>query len=594
MFSNLIWGLRVGMAATVALVLSRVEATTIVPFTDLGQLAHHCDALVLARMVADREVINGDETIYRQRLTVLDQIKGDMDIGHQFEIQKWEMKVGELIRKMWGDIDLQKGKTYLLFLSKKGPDLYHPLCFSYYVFEERSMGEKSYLLPTGSEHEFILVDDLSAEPLYNYKKHELVGRLRRVITGKEPWSNKGLIAEEEVSNHPAMKVRSAPSHCTFLSSGSNFRWTDFPAEPLSIHYEASGDGVCASIPQFVGSAISTLNQNYHGINLINGGSFSGFNPNCGSAHGTSYRDFIMNTYGDSRRALIQFNDPCNEIPALQNCGGTLAVGGLFGMGSHTYKGETWFSGAYGYVVINNGVGDCYCSPDDYQNLIVHELSHSLGLGHIGSSSGMANLNPFCCNSIQTLDMACMDYSYESIFLPVTLSTFEGIPAVIGNNIHWQTSSEQNVDHFELQRSSAKTNHEFEAITSVQAVGNSEDLQEYSYLDLTSETESLYRLVVRDLDGSTQSSEIIHVERPPINLTKVFPTQVKSELFVQLAHDVGFEDSYLSVYSTHGSLVLHRKLESELSKLNLGELPTGTYLIRLLTNGSPKTFRIQRI
>ena len=566
-------------------------ATTIVPFKNLGELDLHCDHVVLARMMDEKELHSGEETYFRQHLKVLQSTKGDLDIGEIFEIQKWEMKIGEMIRKMYGDVALEKGHQYLLFLNEEANGLFHPLCFSYYVFEEVNVNRDAYLMPYSGE-EFILVDDRSAEPLFIYKKKALLDHLNEVVLGAVPWNSEGLIAESNIADQAAMHKRDAPSHCSFLSSGSNFRWTDFPEETLHVYYQAGGDGICSSIPTFIGAAISTLNQNYQGLNLTNGGTFSGFTPTCGSAHGSSYRDYILNTFGDSRRALIQFNDPCNEIPSLQNCGGTLAVGGLFGLGSHTYKGETWFNGAFGYVVLNDGVGNCYCEAGDYRDLIVHELSHSLGLGHIGSSSGMANLNPFCCNSIQSLDLECMNYSYEGIFLPVELSDFHGTAAPTSNELIWQTASEQNSDHFVLQRAGAHSD-DFIPIATIRAAGNTSSQHDYHFDDLSPERENYYRLVMVDADGSTQHSEIISISRKKVAQTRVFPTTVESELFIQVPAPKD-DATKLIILDVHGSPVFQAEISAELTRLDLNHLGVGTYFVQISSREESHTSRILRM
>ena len=572
-----------------------IEATTIVPFTNLGELAIHCDAVVMARMVNEFEITDSDETRYRSRLKVLDKLKGRLDVGDIFETQKWEMRVGEMIRKMYGDVELEKGMSYLLFLKKTGDNLYHPICFSYYIFEEHQIAGLSYLIPSGAEDEFILVDEVKAEPLYIFKKKELITHLKSIVSEKAEWNPIDLVANVEISRSPELKSRAAPTHCTFLGSGNNFRWEDFPNTGLPIHYQSGGDGVCASIPSFVGSAISALNQSYSGIKLTNGGAFSGFTPDCGSAHGSSFRDYVWQTYGDTRRILIQFNDPCSELPNLQNCGGTLAVGGLFGFGTHQYQGEDWFSGAYGYVVINNGVGQCYCDPQDYQDLIVHELSHSLGLGHIGSSSGMANMNPFCCNSIQTLDLECMEFSYESgTILPVSLSSFGGVAALEGNVLSWTTSSEQNVESFMLESSTSPDPSDFATVVVIGAVGNSNNENHYEFIDRAPQKKSYYRLRIQDLDGSESYSEMVNVVRTHSEEIKVYPTMVDADFYIQLNDVSPSQLTSLRIIDVSGKVLDSRPLTSELNRIYVQHLIPGVYSVSVSHSGDIKTFRIQKM
>jgi len=272
----------------------------------------------------------------------------------------------------------------------------------------------------------------------------------------------------------------------------------------------------------------------------------------------------------------------------------LAVGGLFGLGSHEYKGEDWFTGAYGYVVINNGVGQCYCDPQDYQDLIVHELSHSLGLGHIGSSSGMANMNPFCCNSIQTLDLQCMDFSYESgTILPVSLTAFEGLATPIGNVLSWTTSSEQNVESFVLERSTSPSLKLFNEVGIIPAVGNSDVENSYKHPDYDPDNISYYRLRVKDQDGSLSYGEIISISRPRSEEIKIFPTYVDSEFFIRLQQP--FDDPFASmrIVDVSGKVLYSQNLTGELNQIKAHALVPGIYTVSVLLSGGTKIFRIQK-
>ncbi len=570
------------------------NSTTIIPFKNLGALTERSDAVVVARVTSFFEVHNNEDVYYRYRLRVIDPIKGDLAIGQSYEIQKWEMKSGEAIRKIFGDIELAEGNTYLMFLSQLQDNRYHPLCFSYYLFKEHEVGGKSYLAPASPEGEFILVDDQQSEPLYIFKKGALIDHLKGIAHGSETWSSNGLLAETDVTDRLADHTRAAPSHCNYLSSGSSFRWTDFPDEPLHVYYHASGDGVCGSIPEYVGTAINELKQSYTGINLINGGSDGGFSPTCGSAYGSSYRNYIMNTFGDSRRVMIQFNDPCGEMPALQNCGGTLAVGGLFGIGTHTYKGEQWYSGAYGYVVINDGVGNCFCNAQDYRDLIVHELSHSLGLGHISSSNGMANMNPVCCNSVQVLDWECMDFSYEGgIFLPVELQDFSGEEMVTGNKIHWTTASEQDLASFTVERALDEEFSSFEALQVITAKGQSSTIQQYNYMDVEPRSTSLYRLRMQDYDGTTTYSEIIVIQREDKERITLYPTMINNEFYVDINDQEGGL-ARLEIADLTGKVILREFLDKDLNRVTVRRVTSGTYIVRVMTEDLDQTFRIIKL
>ena len=156
-----------------------------------------------------------------------------------------------------------------------------------------------------------------------------------------------------------------------------------------------------------------MNSLYTGINLSDGGTHS-FNPSC-AGQGATDNEFTtwVNSNLGARSLVIQFDDPCSEIADLSGCSGTLAIGGLYwSSATHLWCGFTWRNALFGYVIINNGTGACQCDGStDYDVMVTHEMTHSLNVGHISSGSGAANMNPSCCNAIQTLDIECLDYMY---------------------------------------------------------------------------------------------------------------------------------------------------------------------------------------
>ena len=82
------------------------------------------------------------------------------------------------------------------------------------------------------------------------------------------------------------------------------------------------------------------------------------------------------------RSVVQFNDPANEIGSLSNCSGILAVGG-FCTKSTTgqFNGQTFARISEGDLTVNNGLADCFPRRRDYEEIVTHEIGHSIGLGH---------------------------------------------------------------------------------------------------------------------------------------------------------------------------------------------------------------------
>ncbi len=569
-----------------------LDATTIIPFKNLGELAIRSDAVVRARAMLSYEHLENGTTFFRTKLVVLDQIKGDLLAGDDFEVQKWERVINDKWMSMWGDIDLYDGSTYLLFLEKRESGLYHPICFSYYSFEEITMKSQSYLVPSEHAKEFELVMDDEVEPLAVYRKEGLIQELKAVVQNQKAWSSKTFATEMHHhdffgQNHK----RSEPNHCNYLTSnGKYFRWKDFATSSVAVHYSVSGQSGCSTANAKAQQAINEINSAYPSVNLVDGGTVN-YSPTCqyGSALGSSYRNWIATNLNGQRHVVIQYDDPCNEIADLSGCSGTLAIGGLYGIGSHNYNGESWYTGGYGYVIVNNGVGACRCSQ--MVEILTHEVTHSLGLGHILSSSGDANMNPSCCEEITQLDESCVAFSYDEVqgALPLELVSFTGDAHLFVNELSWTTAWEANVDRFVVQRAN-DVKPKFEDIAVVDSKGDTEFGHNYQFTDHDPDPESYYRLMSIDYDGSSDYSEIISIRRQEVNTASVYPTLTRDYINVRMPAN-GLNQ--LEIISSSGAIQQTLEVNDQYSKLWVQDFPQGWYYVTLSTEVETEAFKFYK-
>ena len=389
----------------------------------MAEMGFAGDAVVLAKAGTNYEYLVGETTHFRTSFKIVDVLRGRLSVGEEFELQSLRIKSGDIERIIDGDIQFEAGKTYLLFLVESDYEPYwQPMMLSYGIHVEEQLNGNAYLVPSEGTLEMNVlqtVDGLTPEPPTVYPATNLVNHLKSVFNNVENWNYKA-VASEIPPNTFFPELDVAPSHCAFLTiSGQGFRWQGFPDQVVNVWSEDNGDPDFspASVHSSIPTILNTLQTNYTGINLNYSGTRD-FTPNCvnGDAVDGNFTSF-MNGLG-RRNMLIQYNDPCNQITNLSNCAGTLAIGGSYVSGTHTYDGQTWRSQLWGYVVMNNGVRACF-STATYEIILTHELTHALGVGHIASNNGAANMNPSCCSGITDLDRACLNFSYPPSDVCVT-------------------------------------------------------------------------------------------------------------------------------------------------------------------------------
>ncbi len=120
---------------------------------------------------------------------------------------------------------------------------------------------------------------------------------------------------------------------------------------------------------------------------------------------------------------VLFNDPEDEVdPYSCGGGGILAIGGPWYLISTTsYKGEAFHPAAEADVILNNGL-ECFLSSKGAEEVLAHELGHTLGLGH--STAFQAQMRAYVYNdgrgaALHDDDRAGILYLYASTPPPAT-------------------------------------------------------------------------------------------------------------------------------------------------------------------------------
>jgi Secretion system C-terminal sorting domain len=121
------------------------------------------------------------------------------------------------------------------------------------------------------------------------------------------------------------------------------------------------------------------------------------------------------------------------------------------------------------------------------------------------------------------------YLFSDNVIPVELIEFKAKYATNANQLAWSTASERNVERFDIQRSNDGVS-DWQSIGSVKARGNSAATVNYQFADETPFRTSYYRLTTIDVDGKTNVSKTVSVNR--LNNGKLTLTKAISSVYTE--------------------------------------------------------------
>lgn len=179
-------------------------------------------------------------------------------------------------------------------------------------------------------------------------------------------------------------------------------------------------------------------------------------------------------------------------------------------------------------------------------------------------------------------------------LPITLSTFSA-RAINNKDAHlkWNTESEINGSHFELERSMDGVN--FDKIATLAATGSADLGADYTYTDADvndrtrDDVVRYYRLKMVDLDGEYKYSGIRNVnftrELTDFNM-EIYPNPTVDQVQIEMTgiDNTIVERPMLHIYDNTGALIQSRELDSDLGKIDMRDLPSKMYHFMITYKG----------
>ena len=208
-------------------------------------------------------------------------------------------------------------------------------------------------------------------------------------------------------------------------------------------------------------------------------------------------------------------------------------------------------------------------------------SGSLGAGTVTSGAAITSFSPFTLASKTILNP-----------LPVELLFFEVENKENDVLVSWATVTEINNDFFTVERS--QNGKDFEAIGEVKGAGNYSGKLDYMLLDTKPLNGiSYYRLKQTDFDGKFEYSDIRTISRNNgvFEIGTAYPNPTNDVLNIPISGNAN-GNIEISVYDITGRQIFVNvnNSESNLIQLNVSNLLSGTYVLKLKTSAGSKTIR----
>ncbi|MEO6638560.1 MAG: T9SS type A sorting domain-containing protein [Ginsengibacter sp.] len=180
-------------------------------------------------------------------------------------------------------------------------------------------------------------------------------------------------------------------------------------------------------------------------------------------------------------------------------------------------------------------------------------------------------------------------------LPISFTSF--IVTKDGSNVklEWKTSSEQNNDRFEIQRSTDAT--KWTAITTVNGNGTSSESHTYQAYDYSPVRGlNYYRINQYDLDGRSHISDIKALRiSGGKTLVTVSPNPSRAGINFRIASEAA--SNVAATLSTMNGKTIHREVinnvqPNSITKLNLQQQPApGVYILKLKAEGLSESIKV---
>ncbi|MCF2444117.1 S8 family serine peptidase [Dyadobacter sp. CY345] len=171
-------------------------------------------------------------------------------------------------------------------------------------------------------------------------------------------------------------------------------------------------------------------------------------------------------------------------------------------------------------------------------------------------------------------------------------------------VHWETSSEMNSDHFEIQRADGDDAFKigrFKKIGEVRAFGNSISTKVYSYVDNQADKSGnyYYRLKMIDADESFEYSAVKSISFDAIADWRAYPNPTRGNFDIQFQASAG-STVYFKVLDLKGNRIYQKTLIGNGTRqilsvdLTDSKYASGLYVVEVTSQEQKKVFRVIKL
>lgn len=162
-----------------------------------------------------------------------------------------------------------------------------------------------------------------------------------------------------------------------------------------------------------------------------------------------------------------------------------------------------------------------------------------------------------------------DYDYS--ILPVEFLSLTATPLSKTVEISWQTASEKNAQHFEVERS--RDGKVFSEIGQVKAIGQSSVVQHYTFIEgKPTNGINYYRLRQVDRNGKKTLTHTISTIFQSNNKLTIYPNPVSTVLTIETTDTGNFQ-----IINLLGQTLIQGKVAN---RIDVSALPQGTYILKI--------------